>query len=73
MKLNVKTIMKLHMVIAVLLVSAPLFLLYISNEKNSNSLEENNAIYSDVLLQLSTIDSVLWPEIRFTVGRSTPA
>lgn len=59
MKLNVKLTIRLYALLAVILICLPIFFLYLANEKGTTSLEENNAVYSNVLLQLSKIDSEL--------------
>ncbi len=59
MNLSVKSTLKLHMVLIVILISLPLVALNFLNKSSSSSLKNNNEIYSDILLQLSRIDSEL--------------
>ncbi|MCV6612305.1 MAG: methyl-accepting chemotaxis protein [Amphritea sp.] len=59
MKLNVKTTLNIHMILVILLIALPIILLNWTIQKSSDALNSNNAIYSDLLLELSTIDSAL--------------
>lgn len=59
MKLNVKTTLNLHMVLVIVLIVLPILLLNWTTKKSAAALDQNNAIYSNLLLELSQIDSAL--------------
>ncbi|MCV6614693.1 MAG: methyl-accepting chemotaxis protein [Cellvibrionaceae bacterium] len=59
MKINVRQAIQIYTAFAIILICVPIYFLYLANQKGLTTLQDNNEVYSNLLLQLSTIDSEL--------------